>query len=715
MLPALPPEVIERILSFVGQASLRTNIPLVSHQWYRMARVLLKRTVHFSAIHLKEGVNEQVMAKKLGLAYTLACQRGSYPKFYTARLPLGQEEASWSILRNALASLASSSATSFYSFGLKIRQFFFSADLNTDVWSQLLPLLRILGPGLTCLHLDSVPYSAKISMAETRRLCPNLEELSVATVAASYAPWRVDSIAKLEEEQDLDIKQDDSTDHLADVRAHIKQKRPWPLRSATFEKLGLTETALESFLRSCPELTELRIVNAQPVSERGSNDGPMKNFLLTKERRTAFFGRLSSYCPKLDSLHVSVCEPSSIHEEAAPIAQFPLVEHWGVSTASMVRHPLSSACVLLDAHRMVNRLTTVEIIGPCRGSTAADERRIGVWVHQLLCESPLLEHFKALEVNLPLDLLYVTKALFGQPCVSQSFLSPLVPLNQRVWACRKLKTLHIRIDEQHRVGMTDFAEQLRVVLGYISRVCPDLEKLAINRTNVFIRGPVSLCLLSRLKRLRTLQLYLRGYPLPLKENSIDWMKRQYYYDTQEQMKQQWEKVHKRQFSAVKGLLRLWKAVRTINDLYCKDDSVSLSEQSLGVSFPLVRSRFDGSIFNKNKEIKLPDIATDQKHGQRTYEKKNEKELSEHGREIIDGVDMTHLGQVQDLINYFQGRRAHREECLWPEMETIDMRFQTNENRHAQKHYALKEIQRVINKIRPEIEIIMPPLQEKAWR
>ncbi|ORZ26339.1 hypothetical protein BCR41DRAFT_348134 [Lobosporangium transversale] len=223
----------------------------------------------------------------------------------------------------------------------------------------------------------------------------------------------------------------------------------------------------------------------------------------------------------------------------------------------MVDAPSLSATVLLDKHRVENRLTSLEITLSLN-SLALRAASVGKWMHLLLCESPLLEHFKAPEVDLPLHLLYVTKALSTKPSFSSregdDFLVPPVP--RQVWGCRRLKTLHIRVDESFNSGISDLEEQIRVFYGYISRVCPYLEDLAIKRFHSLPQQnfAVNMCLLSRLKRLRTLQLV--GI-LHLREQDIDWIKQTYYYSTKEQMKLElgWELQKDQRPSFAKSLVK----------------------------------------------------------------------------------------------------------------------------------------------------------------
>ena len=43
-------------------------------------------------------------------------------------------------------------------------------------------------------------------------------------------------------------------------------------------------------------------------------------------------------------------------------------------------------------------------------------------------------------------------------------------------------------------------------------------------------------------------------------------------------------------------------------------------------------------------------------------------------DMVDGVNMRHLGQLDDLRKYFDERLAHPDECLWPELESLEIRY-----------------------------------------
>ncbi|KAF9906610.1 hypothetical protein BX616_000668 [Lobosporangium transversale] len=719
-LPILPLEIIEYILLLTGQASLRLVIPLVCHEWRIIAHSLLQRTVRLSVIHLylelitrsksqgkksktqqrqqqqqqernqllqRQEINsstelalKQQLTHNLRLAHIVEYKTGLIPNFYIKRLAKHHEEIVWSILEYALTSLFNNHPND-----IKVRQLILGIDRDPYIWSRLQPLLKLVGYRLFSLWLYKIPEDTTLSIVSIIELCPNLKILYVASRPNESA----DRVSKLEE---------------TSKSSSFNSQRSCLLQSITFDSMALTQTAIEALVEKCPDLTELRIVRCRPLIPRRPvvyNTRPPfvppvlencpGNFLFHKEKREQFFCHLALHCPKLTSLHISEDPGGSQYEELAPIGQFPLVESWGFSTL-MLKMPSLSSRVLLDLHRIENRLTSVEIILARRGSQQLCGHDTGHWIHQLLHQCPLLEHFKAPDVNLPLHPFYVTNELSMKPhqCSIPGSDNVSLPIARKVWACRRLKTLHIMARDSYNSGMTDQVEQTLVLYGYISRVCPNLEDLSIKRNHMMsrFRFPVSLCLLSRLKRLRRLQFVC---PCDLRIQDFDWIKQHYYYDTMEQERYKLAlklQELRQQSRFIRFVKRQWGLSQIKKTPFDINKSTSLAEQSVGV-------------FSAEEEA----IADREENG---YRQEGEEEREEEGRRVlIDDVDVTYLGLRQDVINYFKYRRNHRDEPLWPDMETVTIRFAVERrDLYANFKASMQHFRQTIHKLRPEIEVIV---------
>jgi len=75
-------------------------------------------------------------------------------------------------------------------------------------------------------------------------------------------------------------------------------------------------------------------------------------------------------------------------------------------------------------------------------------------------------------------------------------------VSSSVWRCRKLETLHMRLEHGYKEEAT--AREARQMFGYLSTVCPALRDLWIARKILHLGFNSGLCLLTRLHKLETL-------------------------------------------------------------------------------------------------------------------------------------------------------------------------------------------------------------------
>ncbi|ORZ09648.1 hypothetical protein BCR41DRAFT_398631 [Lobosporangium transversale] len=750
---AFPTETLEHIFSYLGQGTLRFTVSLVCRHWYHVAQAHIRKTVYIAVTQLDYGhgrggpprnslqrMKRRRALKQLGYdlreklmsAYTLVYNASLLSTASRKFLFLKEEEEVWTVVEDAFtaitwpSSASPSISNSISSYGvsnspLRIRQLILDTGRCERAWSRLTPLLHFLGHRLTSLRLENIPFRSIVPIHRILDSCPNLQALRIASLKPNIRA----QASKLQEHRDhnfatlanlsLHSATTNATSIITIINPTIENERQCQLQSATFENLGLSLTALESFVHRCPNLNELRIISAQPIYTTKNVPSQITNFLFYKTASDQFFHRLSSppppvldlsssstrqppiYLPKLKSLYVSISSNSRsyVMEEIAPIPQFPMVERWGFSTMSMERGLPFSGSILLDRHIRLNALTAVEI-SKYRTNTLDEQasNRIIEWVHHLLCSSPQLQHFKMPEIRCPIRLFYVTKDL-RMKLNDKGHLSEDeahdYPIQQKVWACRQLKTLHMLFTPiMSRDKALD--EMARVVLGYLVRACPELEDLLIHDEYFLREYPEHVCLLSRLKRLKWL--HLGGFTCL----QFDWIKRYYHYDLRDQIKVQWEYDHyigcpcPSSSQRIKtSLKRLWRDLRLRNSSFDSNDAISMSELHILRAFAKEKER--------EKEKEKGEIGKGEVR-EEDGTKANEKEINDDEREVIGGVDMTHLGKLQDIVNYFQDRRSSRDECLWPDLETITFyldRFADQNTKSALYEH--------IKKFRPEIKII----------
>ncbi|KAG0043374.1 hypothetical protein BGZ83_011478 [Gryganskiella cystojenkinii] len=145
------------------------------------------------------------------------------------------------------------------------------------------------------------------------------------------------------------------------------------------------------------------------------------------------------------------------------------------------------------------RLTSLEILvgTPSRFGHDAVEANAKV-IYDFLCSAPMLLHFRCSDARLS------TEVLWGCSDFNKNSSGTLDPWT-KLWACRGLRTLSLNL--RHRYfNQFDCDSSTRRIFGYLSRVCPSLEELSI-KMDIHIFGFESgLCLLTRLRHLRRLEL-----------------------------------------------------------------------------------------------------------------------------------------------------------------------------------------------------------------
>ncbi|KAG0278296.1 hypothetical protein BGZ95_004294 [Linnemannia exigua] len=177
---------------------------------------------------------------------------------------------------------------------------------------------------------------------------------------------------------------------------------------------------------------------------------------------------------------------------------------------------------------IVNMVTTLEILPTSRPPHSLD---VSVdfthTLHGFLCSSPLLLHLKAPLVRFHSALL----DLRGELNLEGHYQAlPAVPYyrpwqqwaQKKIWVCRRLVTLHIYSSGEY---IRDAEEDARILFGYISRICPLLQDLAIQHQHLCVRLEGGLCLLSRLNHLQRLSIVSSGNNSGFTKADLLWMQK----------------------------------------------------------------------------------------------------------------------------------------------------------------------------------------------
>ena len=136
-----------------------------------------------------------------------------------------------------------------------------------------------------------------------------------------------------------------------------------------------------------------------------------------------------------------------------------------------------------------DRLTALDVVTAEEGDVSLDEYRLDNEsddpMHRLLCSAPQLIHLNAGPRPMSSTVLWGEGEQTG------------------MWACRRLKSLSLVL-EKDLLQYRGSKAETRHVFAYISRFCPELEELGIHTNCPGLLLRTGLCLLTRLRNLRSL-------------------------------------------------------------------------------------------------------------------------------------------------------------------------------------------------------------------
>ncbi|KAF9345911.1 hypothetical protein BGX34_004368 [Mortierella sp. NVP85] len=287
---------------------------------------------------------------------------------------------------------------------------------------------------------------------------------------------------------------------------------PWPatvekLRSLTLFSLRFKPSLLDSLLKYCPKLKELKLVTIQyHYGPRNSNTYPIDEEPLEGPLaldHVKHFSRIAQHCPRLESLHFSEIDcPKSMKPLEAILVAFPNLSGCGILRDALESTPNPVTLMRPDMAAFMNQLTTLEIMN----STQMTHFTTSIAVERILCEAPNLLHFKVNDMGLKTSCFDLRS-------------NAMAPL----WACRNLQTLHIRTQSYDTSRPRDRGPRIsRMFYAYLSKCCPRLRDLNIRYSDLNIKLESGLCLLSEMKDLEKLVLGTTAGHIPT-DRDLDWL------------------------------------------------------------------------------------------------------------------------------------------------------------------------------------------------
>ncbi|KAF9963030.1 hypothetical protein BGZ65_006401 [Modicella reniformis] len=481
-----------------------------------------------------------------------------------------------------------------------------------DLISSIQKMTEVRELSLLELHIESLddfqrflwPVLQNTTMLTSLRLkkCHRLEELYVDCDVHLSRPRLIIVLYPEPSNNDLDYNYNG---HNLNPKAGQLQKNILPkgirlkrlhLRDVLFQK-----STLRAILDAASDLHELMIQTPAILQPLTTHPAPTNIGGGTSSTDIEYSGEDWVSCDKLEffqDIGMQYQQLTSLHFTRAHhryteaqirtiLASFPKASRWSLvwrdlpdgilrdlnSCVGYNPHALQGMSMNASPRAYSNHLTSLEIV-----PSADWTPRWGSALHEFLCSSPLLEHLRAGSIayyveNLDLNGLLpkqddcytliededddVDNDQVGLCDFARNDLSKNTPSNtdaipRKVWACRKLKTLHLEFTRrrhlQHynalRSAYTTTASSnssstshsartssrsptiilensprlSRIVYGYIARFCPRLQDLLIRgyRLNMTLQG--GFCLLTRLRELR--KVAISQYDCQFKEKDI---------------------------------------------------------------------------------------------------------------------------------------------------------------------------------------------------
>ncbi|KAF9950308.1 hypothetical protein BGZ72_008004 [Mortierella alpina] len=366
-------------------------------------------------------------------------------------------------------------------------------ELELNGYIQLSKGLGDLLPFLSSLTslIISTYFETSVFMDQIFRQCPQLLTLRFSILQKGSikmpSPWIP-----------IELQQDPKT------------PTTFPLRSLTLQGAFVPQVDLEKLLSMTPRLYELKLINL--LSENTFN---------SRYDRSRFVQHIQTLNLPLTSFHLSHDVWGQMHEELqrtlVPLkGQLLEWSLWGEELKPSISQTL---CL------HPNNITSLEIVS--NRWTYASTANEGL--HNFLCVSPHLLHLKVPQMFFPLqrlDLHHVDDIPLIDHRLRFNFrYSPPsrdLYIEPGVWACRRLKTLHM---EFHRHGDVSIGAPVhgRILFGYLSKVCPELQDLQIRVSDIDVSLQGGMCLLSRLHSLQTLVIAISATHPKYKKADLEWM------------------------------------------------------------------------------------------------------------------------------------------------------------------------------------------------
>ncbi|KAF9154757.1 hypothetical protein BG015_012082 [Linnemannia schmuckeri] len=519
------PHIVEAIFSYLSQFTLRHCVRLVCKQWRAFAAPLIDPIDNGDvwSDDLSEKSLQGVMA------------RLERKTILRVQLRLATSDAwvasNWAILLDTIQTLRTKSL-------MRIQTLHLAGSLFPE--SRFYPLLPLLSDTLTEIRMERIIH-VDTHIGTILALCPRLRTFHISCsnstckiVHNTTPPWTgtpesVTGLGQLHLE-DLKIKHM----HIEQVvletiitrSPHLRTIRLIELTGENFlsaDGLPDRESLIQLVADSCPRLEIFHFsANKECLTEDawiGMTVRGINTVVTSRSSRnhTVLVSVQLQYQPT-DDPHGLWQEPNnSDNNNDRP--------RYALSLSAQDIHPGTSTLL----QPIVNNLTRLEILSTTEPLYQSPVTALSHVLHEYLCNSPLLVHLVAPGVFYRSEYMELrgevgSDGLYQPKHWDSTTSHPPTGVRRtekRVWACRRLQTLHIFFGSTPQEEAS--AANSRTLFGYITRVCPDLQELVIRKTALHVELEGGMCLLTRLHKLQRLTVASLMHATRFGIQDIEWM------------------------------------------------------------------------------------------------------------------------------------------------------------------------------------------------
>ncbi|KAF8932594.1 hypothetical protein BGZ47_011335 [Haplosporangium gracile] len=723
------PELVEHILSFLSQRSLRLTASLVCRLWHTVALSLLVRPAtiildpanqaQLDPLNKDRNMFDQKAIDSIQGAHVLVINPPVADPYWGRLGPPRLGPLHHQAFMKQLDDLAQRNELRVVDV-----QILYYMDYQTDI----LPLLTITGFQLTNLRLKQMHFAEFFPLDRILLLCPRLLHLKISQGITSYY--------RLADTSDSDHPQPPSLPDRI------------PLISLSLEGIGIEIECLLRLLRVAPALMDLALTRlisgtssttaSAPVAQTYiqhlpspssssplvpyTNSTPLRKQDLVSWSNMAGIERIATVSPYITRLSISMNKPSKIKsaELVQVLQKFPILTHWVTPSFDISSQTLEAfrTCTFAD------RMTSLEITGHL------NQEIVGRALHQYLCGAVHLQHLRAPGIQVSIAWLDVEGVLNEEgryrrrrdddkslPSTSYSFGGEhQEQLQARVWTTSNLKTLHLSFGAGRDGDRSfDSYEGSRMIYGYISKTCPHLQDLWISSAGLLLSLEGGVSLLSKLQELRR-AVVITETREDLKRDDLDWLA----LDMDPARNVEKKRLLER-FVTVEDRT-IYSRTPFQSTLLSQDQPLKGRQKHLKPTIKEVLSRNHRYREQKSKGSDTETDSDAEEADQSTFFKKKKKPFAmasptssltaeDDGSPdyMMSGVDMRGLGHLQDIGAMFLNRAKQRWQCC-PELEYLE--FRNHPRRQLDEN---DTIVKWVRTIRPRIEFKCVAAQSYPFR